>query len=223
MDTCGFPKDNYFYYKAWWGNEPVLHLFPHWNWPQSRQGQDVSVWCHTNLDSVELFLNGKSLGTQNVTRNKHVEWKVPFQPGTLEVRGTQSGKVILTDRRQTTGPASQIILRPDRTTLDADGADVSMVTVEVHDANGLLMPVADNDIHFELSGPGLLLGLGNGDPSSHESDKASHRKVFNGLAQAIVQSTSSPGDITLRATSPGLQTAVLTLTTRTATAQKTIL
>ena len=211
MDTCGFPKDNYFYYKAWWGSEPVLHLFPHWNWPAEMQGKEVSVWCHTNLEAVELFVNGKSVGLQKVARNIHVEWKVPYQPGVIEVRGSRGGSVTMTEKRETTGSAAKIALRADRTTIDANGEDVAMVTIEVQDAQGRLMPIAMNEISFEVSGPGRLIGLGNGDPSSHEADKSNQRKVFNGWAQAIVQSRMVAGDIVVRATGGGLESGILTL------------
>jgi beta-galactosidase len=102
MDICGFPKDNYFYYQSWWGTQPVLHLFPHWNWP-GKEGHEIDVWGHSNLDSVELFLNGASLGSQKVERNTHLAWKVKYAPGTIEARGTKDGKIVLTEKRETTG------------------------------------------------------------------------------------------------------------------------
>jgi beta-galactosidase len=217
MDTCGFPKDNYFYYKAWWGSEPVLHLLPHWNWPASKQGQEISVWCHTNLESVELLLNGESQGVQKVSRNTHVEWKVKYQPGVIEVRGSKGGMVVMTTKRETTGAPAKIALRPDRSQINADGEDVAMVTVEVQDAQGRYMPIASNEVTFQVTGPGKLIGVGNGDPSSHESDQADHRKVFNGWAQAIVQSLPEPGSITVQATSPGLESASISITARAVT------
>jgi beta-galactosidase len=211
MDNCGFPKDNYYYFKAWWGAEPVLHLFPHWNWPESKRGEEISVWCHTNLESVELFLNGASQGTQKVVRNQHVEWKVKYQPGVIEARGTKDGKVVLTAKRETTGEPARISLHPDRTEISADGEDVSVITVEIQDAQGRSVPVAQKAVAIQVSGGGKLLGLGNGDPSSHESDKADHRRVFNGCAQAIVQSSREPGTITVEATSPGLEGSTVTI------------
>jgi beta-galactosidase len=216
MDTCGFPKDIFFYYKAWWQNEPVLHLFPHWNWPESQQGKEIAVWCHTNLDSVELFVNGKSAGSQKVVRNGHVEWKVKFQPGSIEVRGSKGGKIVLTEKRETVGPPARIVLTADRGSIDANGEDVSMLRVEVQDAQGRLHPVADNEISFSVTGPGKLIGLGNGDPSSHESDKGSMRRVFNGLAQAIVQASKQPGTIALTASASGLESTTLTLNAKAA-------
>ena len=112
MDMCGFPKDNFYYYKAWWGNDPVLHLFPHWNW-EERDGETIKVWVHSNLDEVELFLNGKSQGSKKVEPLKHLEWGVKYEPGVLEARGSKSGKVVLSEKRETTGkPASIAVVKP---------------------------------------------------------------------------------------------------------------
>jgi len=212
MDTCGFPKDNFYYYQAWWSDKPVLHLFPHWNWA-GKEGQEIDVWCHSNLEKVELLLNGESLGVKEVARNSHVAWKVRYKPGTLEARGYKSGKQVLVDRRETTGGPAKILLQPDRHEIRADGEDVSLVEVQVLDKDGRLMPVADNEIVFQLSGPGKIIGVGNGDPSSHEPDKAHQRRAFNGLCMVIVQSQKEPGEIRLEATSPGLEPATVAITT----------
>ncbi len=198
VDMCGFPKDNFYYYKAWWGSEPVLHLLPHWNW-QQREGEPISVWVHSNLDSVELFLNGKSQGSQKVQPLTHLEWKVKYEPGVLEARGTKDGKVALTQKRETTGEPVSIRLTPDRTEINADGQDVSVLTVEVLDKEGRTIPNADVLLHFNVSGEGKLIGVGNGDPNCQESDKEPQRSLFNGLAQVIVQSTRTPGTITVEA------------------------
>ena len=151
VDMCGFPKDNFFYYKAWWGSEPVLHLFPHWNWDQ-RDGEPISVWVHSNVDSVELFLNGKSQGSQKVQPLTHLEWKVKYEPGVLEARGTKDGKVVLTDKRETTGEPVAIRLTADRTEINADGEDVAVLTIEVLDKEGRALPTAANKISFRVSG-----------------------------------------------------------------------
>ncbi len=205
MDTCGFPKDNYYYYQAWWTEKPVLHLFPHWNWP-GKEGQEIAVWCDSNCEAVELFLNGESLGKQTMPVNSHLEWKVPYAPGTLLAKGYRGSQEMAQVKVETTGAAARIKLLPDRSAIQADGEDVSMVTVEVVDAQGRVVPAAENEVSFAIEG-GKILGVGSGDPSSHEPDKAGQRKVFNGLAQVIVQSMKKPGDIMLSATSPGLQPA----------------
>jgi beta-galactosidase len=170
IDTCGFPKDNFYYYQAWWTDKPVVHLLPHWNWA-GKEGKEIDVWCHSNCDKVELLLNGKSLGAKEMKRNSHLEWKVPYEPGTLEARGFTGGKLVATDKRETAGPPAKLLLTPDRTKIDADGDDVSMVAVSVLDAQGRPMPVADNLIRFEVSPNARIIGVGNGDPSSHEADK----------------------------------------------------
>ena len=217
VDTCGFPKDNFYYYKSWWGKDAVLHLFPHWNW-QERNGEPIRVWVHSNLDEVELFLNGQSLGSKKVEPLTHLEWSVKYEPGVLEARGSKDGKVVLTEKRETTGDPKSIKLTADRTEINADGEDVAVVRVEVLDDQGRPVPTAGNRISFRISGEGALIGVGNGDPNCQESDKGRRRSVFNGLAQVIVQSTRNPGTITLEAYTepyppPHLVPAKLTITT----------
>ena len=169
LDTCGFPKDNFFYYQAWWGGQPMVHLLPHWNWP-GQEGQDIDVRCFSNCDEVELFLNGQSLGRQTMPRNSHLRWKVKYAPGTLAAKGIKAGQVVAATQVETTGAPAAIRLTPDRATINADGEDISVITVAVTDAQGRVVPVANNLVHFELSGPGQILGVGNGDPSCHEPD-----------------------------------------------------
>jgi beta-galactosidase len=217
VDMCGFPKDNFYYYKAWWGSEPVLHLFPHWNWEQ-REGEPILVWVHSNLDSVELFLNGKSQGSQKVQRLTHLEWKVKYEPGVLEARGTKDGKVVLTQKRETTGDPHAIRLTPDRAEINANGEDVSILRVEALDDQGRPVPTADRLIYFKVSGEGKLIGVGNGDPNCQESDKEPQRSLFSGMAQVIVQSTRTPGTMTVEAytkewPTPQLPSTSVTITT----------
>ncbi len=160
----------------------MLHLFPHWNWG-GKEGQAIPVWCHTNLEEVELFLNGQSLGRQKVERHGHAAWQVAYAPGAIEARGAGPGGVELTGAgRETTGPAAKLVLRPDRTELRADGEDLAVVAVEVQDAAGRVVPTAGNLVRFTLSGPARILGVGNGDPSSHEPDHATQRSASTGCA-----------------------------------------
>ena len=210
MDTCGFAKDNFYYYQANWTLKPVLHLLPHWNW--STPGQPISVWAYGNCDLVELFTNGVSMGRQTLNVQGHVEWdNVPYAAGTLQAVGYRNGRAILTNTVATTGTPAAIALWPDRSTILADGQDVSVVTVAVLDSQGLVVPIASNLVNFAISG-GTIIGVGNGNPSSHEADKASQRSVFNGFAQVIVQSTNQPGSITLTATSTGLTSTNIIIT-----------
>ncbi|MEW6597028.1 MAG: beta-galactosidase GalA [Pseudomonadota bacterium] len=218
IDMCGFPKDYYHYYRAWWGNAPALHLFPHWNWP-GREGEEIPVWVYSNLDEVELLVNGKSLGWQAVPHLGHVEWKARYAPGVIEARGRKGGRIVLNQKRETTGTSHTLRLTPDRRTLSADGQDVAMITVEVLDAEGRAVPTAKDRIAFRISGAGKIIGVGNGDPNCLESDKQPRRSLFNGLAQVIVQADRRGGPILLEAVqdeprASALQPAVIALEAR---------
>jgi len=215
IDTCGFPKDAFYYYRSWWTSKPVLHVFPHWNWP-GMEGQEIAVWVYSNLDKVELFLNGQSLGAKEMKKDSHLAWTVKYAPGTIEARGYKDGKQVMTAKRETTGPATTLVMNADRKEVSADGEDVAMFAVEVHDAQGRVVPIADNEVTFEVSGEGKLIGVGNGDPTSHESDKGASRKAFSGLCMAIVQSTKAAGNIKVEATAPGLAPASVTITAKAA-------
>ena len=208
MDECGFPKDTYYYYQSVWGDKPVVHVFPHWNWT-GQEGKPVDVWAYSNADRVELRLNGKSLGIQEMPKNGHVHWLVPYAPGTLEARGISGGQVTATDTVETTGPPAALKLTTDRTKLTADGEDVMMVEVDVVDAEGRIVPTASNLVTFTLSGAGRIAGVGNGDPSCHEPDQASSRSAFQGKCLVIVGAGGTPGRLALSAHSPGLQSAIL--------------
>jgi len=170
LDTCGFPKDGASYLQAWWTDEPVLHVFPHWNWP-GREGQEIEVRAHSNCEEVELFLNGASLGRKKMEPNGHLAWPVRYAPGTLLAKGYRAGKESLTTKVETTGTASAVALAPDRPAIKADGRDVAVVTVEIRDTAGRIVPIAGDQVAFTLSGPGRIIGVGNGDPSSHEPDQ----------------------------------------------------
>ena len=209
IDIAGFPKDSYYYYQSVWGDKPMVHLLPHWNWPADKG--TVKVWAYSNADRVELLLNGKSLGAKDVPKLGHVEWDVPYAPGALEARGTTDGKVVATDRVETTGAPAALRLSTDRRKILADGEDLTVVKVEVVDAKGRVCPTASNDVKFAVEGAAKVGGVGNGDPSDHDPDKADHRKAFHGLCMVLVQSNGAKGRISLRANSPGLKEASLSL------------
>ena len=173
FDLCGFKKDIFYYFKSWWESKPVLHIYPHWNW-KGYEGKEINVTVFSNCEQVELFLNKKSLGKQSMPINGHLEWKVAYQPGVLMAKGYNSEKEILTDKVQTTSDAATLQLLADWTAMNADGEDVSVITVQVNDKNGLFVPTADNLISFTLDGPGKIIGVGNGDPTSHEADRFSN-------------------------------------------------
>jgi beta-galactosidase len=218
LDTCGFPKDSFYYFQSWWTSRTVLHLLPHWNWP-GREGQEIDVWCYSNCDEVELFLNDRSLGRKAMPRLGYLSWMVPYEPGALLAKGYMRGKVIAEKRVETTGAPAALQMTPDRAVIVADGKDVSVITVSVLDAQGRFVPVAGNEVRFALSGPGKIIGVGNGDPSCHEPDKYLpgadeqpwKRSVFNGLAQIIVQAGKEPGELKLQAEAQGLRGCATTL------------
>ena len=208
LDTCGFPKDHFFYYQAWWSGKIALRLQPHWNWGGG-EGENIVVRALTNCEVVELFLNGKSLGVKDVPRYAYAEWQVPYAPGVLAARGYIDGKEVISAERRTTGTPAKIALEADRILLAADGEDLAVVNVKIQDKAGRVVPIADNLVLFTLQGNGKILGVGNGDPSCHEPDKASQRSAFGGLCQVLVQAGDRPGELVLTAEAEGLQSARL--------------
>ena len=215
LDYCGFPKDEAYYLKSWWTDEPTLHIFPHWNL-QGHEGEEIEVWAYSNCDEVELTVNGKKLGRQTMPRNGHLKWKAVYQPGKVVAIGYKNGKRILTETVETTHPASKIVLKADRQTIKADGRDVSVITVEVQDNKGRIVPDACPMLTFRLEGEGRIIGVGNGDPAylgeDHPKEKDCHEfgiPAFNGLAQMIIQSSQIPSALTLSCVSDGLKPAYL--------------
>ncbi len=211
MDLCGFPKDLYYYYKAWWGNEPVLHLFPHWDWA-GREGQPIDVWVYANCAKVDLLLNGKSLGAKDLEAFGRLEWQVPYEAGSLVAVGyDKNGKETLRSTVETTSEPASVKIASNHATLPADGDSIALIRVETLDGQGRHIPTADDLIRFDISGPGRIIGVGNGNPSSHEPDKFPdgqqwQRQLFNGLALVIVQSErGQEGDIILTARSGSLK------------------
>lgn len=208
MDMCGFPKNIYYYYQSWWTDKDVLHISPHWN-HRDKRGQPIDVWVNTNADNVELFLNGKSLGKKDMPRNGHLQWTVNYQPGTLEAVAYKKGKK-LTTKVETTEQAAEVVLTPYKTTMLADGTDATVINISVVDKAGREVPDADNLIKFYLEGDATIIGVGNGDPSSHEPDKCAdgmwQRSLFNGKCQVIIQSGTTAGKIKFEAKAAGLWT-----------------
>jgi beta-galactosidase len=216
MDMCGFPKNIYYYYQSWWSNKDVLQVSPHWNWSN---GDSIKVWVNSNADEVELKLNGKSLGKKIMEREGHLEWKVKYAPGKLEAFGKRQGRKLYT-KVETTGEAYQLVLTPDRTNIKADAADACVMNVTVTDSKGREIATAMNTINFKVEGNMKIIGVGNGDPSSHEPDKYSdgnwRRSLFNGKCQVIVQSTdNTAGENKFTATAAGLQPASVIIKTST--------
>ena len=236
IDTCGFKKDGFYFYQSQWTDKPVLHVFPHWNW-EGKEGQIIPVTCFTNCHTVELFLNGRSLGVKGyafprlgmegrwgnlpnrakvlrTTGDLHLSWDVLYEPGALRAVGTKDGKIIATAEIFTTGQPASIGLSSDRESLVTDQQDVAHVAVYILDDKGRVVPTANNEVTFEIEGAGLLLGTDNGDSASHEDYKSNRRKAFNGLCLAIVKSNGKPGRIHVKAVSPALQAASVIIATR---------
>jgi len=212
LDTCGFPKDDYYYYQSVWSNTPMVHLLPHWSWP-GREGQAIAVWCYSNAARVNLLLNGRSLGSKAMPGLGHLAWSVPYIPGTLEARAyDRQGKVVARDRVETTGAPAALRLTTDRTILTADGEDMTAIEVSVVDAQGRVVPTAADLVTFQVQGAGTIAGVGNGDPTSHEADRAAQRHTFNGHCLVLIGAREQPGAIGLMASAPGLRSARLRLT-----------
>ncbi len=214
VDLAGFKKDRFYLYQARWRPEmPMVHILPHWNWP-NRVGQVTPVHVYTSGDEAELFLNGKSLGRKKKEPDQYrLRWDdVVYAPGELKAVACKNGKPWAESVMKTTGPAAKVTLQPDRAKITADGKDLSFVTVTIADKAGLLVPRSKNLVQFEISGPGEIVAVDNGDATSFEPFQASQRKAYNGLALVIVRSKKGEaGKITLCARSEGLDSTELTI------------
>jgi beta-galactosidase len=203
FDVARFKKDTYYYLLQEWTKKPIVYIFPHWTW--GKKDSVINVWCYSNCDRVELFLNGKSLGIKPKMVHGHIEWKVPYQPGTLSVKGYDAtGKQLAQYAVETASTAYQLIAEADRKTIRAAGNDLSFITIKVCDKKGTMLPNASNLINVEVKG-GKLLGLCSGSPVSHADPATPIMKAFNGMLLAIVQSNGSPGKISVNITSKGLK------------------
>ena len=233
VDLAGFPKDRYYLYQSVWTETPMVHVLPHWNW-EGREGQNIPVMVYSNADEVELFLNEKSLGRKKtfsepvelpVGKNVSIDskfaskyrllWQVPFQPGTLKAVGYRGGKDVTSEEVRTAKAPAKVKLTPDRTVLQPDGDDLSFIAARIEDKDGNLCPMADNLVHFQVTGAGEIAAVDNGNAATVEPFHADHRKAFNGLALLIVRSRSGqPGRIEVTATSEGLSQDNVQLSTQ---------
>lgn len=204
MDTCGFPKDAYYFTQAVFLEEPMLHILPHWNWTP---GEIVRVMTVTNCDEVELFLNGTSLGRRDSDPCLQNEWQIPFQPGTLSAVAYRNGEAVAFAEQKTAGAPAQIKLTPDRSSIGNAGQDTVPVRVSVVDEHGMEVPTADHLIHFEIQGDGFVAGVGNGNPNSPEADDLPMRRLYCGLCQVLVTAKLQAKQLKLIATAEGLGSA----------------
>lgn len=200
LDYCGFPKDEAFYLKSWWTEDPVLHIFPHWNL-KGHEGEEIDIWAYSNMDEVELFVNGESKGRKSMPKNGHLSWNAVYSPGNVQAIGYKNGKKAIETLIETTGEPSKLHLSADRNVIKADNMDVAVVTVKVLDNKGRFVPDADVELSLQTEGPVRILGAGNGNPTFMTSErpvdgigKEFKIKTFNGLAQILIQSEKSEGE-----------------------------
>lgn len=210
LDYCGFPKDEAWYLKSWWTDEPVLHILPHWNL-QGHEGDSIDIWVYSNCDEVELTVNGKKLDRKPMPRNGYLSWKAVFQPGAVKAVGYKNGKKILARTVETTGVPARISLTADRSVIQADNRDVAVCNIELQDKKKRFVPTACNDLTITVSGPVRILGVGNGDPAYQATERPADTdartyqvKAFNGLAQVLLQSTGEAGEATLTVVSENM-------------------
>jgi beta-galactosidase len=213
LDLCGFPKTAFFIRQSQWvKHRSILVIAPHWNWP-GREGKPVKVVIISNAKRVSLSHNGYSLGEKEVPAFDYAVWEVPYAPGKLEAVASTDGREVARTAVETTDPAATLRLLPDRRLLLGDGRDAMPITVEAIDSQGRPVPDANAKVTFAVEGPGENIGHGNGDPNCHDPEKGPDRRLFNGLAQLIVRSIKGQhGDLVIRAASPGLTSATVTIT-----------
>lgn len=217
LDYCGFEKDEAYYLKSWWTNEPVLHILPHWNL-KGHEGDTIDVWVYSNCDEVDLTVNGKKLGRKKMEKNGHLSWETIYQPGVVKAVGYRNGKRILSQTVSTTDMPSEIVLISQGTELKADNEDVAVVKVELKDKQGRFVPDACLPLSIELIGEARILGVGNGDPAFQDEERPTnadartfHITTFNGLAQILIQSKTQTGVVRLKVKGESLPESVLEL------------
>jgi beta-galactosidase len=225
LDTCGFPKDGYYFYQSQWTSAPMVHVLPDWNYP-GKQGTIIPVVVYSNCREVELQLNGRSYGTKSLvfprpgstrtwneitptgtTADLHLTWDVPFEPGTLRVIGRRDGQIVAQEEIHTAGAPAAIALKCDKAALNNSTRGVAQIEIRILDAEGNIVPTASNLITFAVQGSARIIGVDNGDSTSHDSYQASTRPAFNGMALAIVQAGKTPGHVTVTAKAEGLKDA----------------
>ena len=236
VDLAGFPKDRFYLYQSQWTKEPMVHLLPHWNW-EGREDESIPVFVYTNAEEVELFLNGKSLGKKVKGKDKtpipinfidweggrykgdflspyRLMWKVPYQKGKLSVKAYDKSKLVAQAERITAGNPAKIRLIPDRSNIKANKDDLSFITVEVTDEQGNICPNASNNIHFEVSGVGVIAAVGNGNAASTASFQSNQRKAFQGKCLLVIKSIDKSGEINIKASAKGLTSESLMISAK---------
>jgi beta-galactosidase len=210
IDMCGFPKDTYYFYQSQWTEEPMVHILPHWNW-EGKEGTEIPVVAYSNCDSVELFLNGRSLGEKEMGDKMDLVWQVPYETGFIQAIGKKAGKVLCEKKVETSGSSAKIQLLADRKIIRADRQDVVHIEVNIQDDKNRFVPDASNTIIFKVEGEAIILAVDNGDPKSQESFTGNSRNAFNGKCLVIVKSTNKTEEFTVYAESEGLLGAKVTI------------
>lgn len=217
LDYCGFPKDEAYYLQAQWTDETVLHLFPHWNL-EGHEGDTVQVWAYTNCDEVELFVNGRSQGRQKLQPYSHLAWPVVYRPGKLRAVGYRNGRRAIEKKIETTGKPQKLLVEADRTALLPGNRDVAVLTLRATDGKGRHVPDAGCEIEIQAEGPARIIGTGNGDSAfnsperpANPEDRHFKLRLFNGYAQVLIQRTQAGGDIRVKASATGLESAEVLL------------
>ena len=221
LDYCGFPKDEAFYLKSWWTDEPVLHILPHWNL-HGHEGEPVQIWVYSNMDEVELAVNGKSLGRKTMPRNGHLAWDAVYQPGKVTATGYKNGKKAMTAKVETSGAPAKINATADRQLIKADNHDVAVVNITLSDSKKRFVPDGCVTLDLAVDGPVRILGVGNGDPAWQDAERPADPmsrtfkvKTFNGMAQVILQAAGNEAaTATLAVSSEGLQPATVSVNVR---------
>jgi beta-galactosidase len=240
LDTCGFPKDGYYFYQSQWTSGPMVHILPHWNYPGER-GAVIPVVVYSNCREVELQLNGKSYGAKSLvfprpgsmkswndrtpagtTADLHLTWDVPYEPGTLRVIGRNNDQVVAQEEIRTVGEPAAIALKLDKAVLDSAARGVAQIEIRILDATGNVVPTATNAVVFTVNGPAKILGVDNGDPTSHDSYQTNTRPAFNGLALLTLQAGKAPGHVMVAAKADGLKDAAVELDVHPGTAVPTL-
>lgn len=226
VDLAGFPKDRFYLYQSQWTDEPMVHILPHWNWENSGH-DEIPVFCYTNAEEAELFVNGKSYGkkVKGVDKTRipidfygwgkkekyfdspyRLSWEVPYEAGEIEIVVYNEGKEVARKSIKTANAPAQVSLEADRTEINADGEDLSFIAIDIEDEDGVFHPLADNLVEFKVSGPATIAAVGNGNASSTEPFRADYRKAFNGKCLLIIKSKKGEtGEVNIEAVSKGLK------------------
>lgn len=217
LDYCGFPKDEAYYLKSWWTDEPVLHILPHWNL-EGHEGEKVSVWVYSNCDEVKLYVNGRNLGRKEMPKFGHLEWEAVYKPGSLRAVGYKAGRKVMEEVVYTAGSPAALMADADRIQIKADGRDLSIINVSVLDAEGHFAPTAEVPVTVTVDGPVRILGAGNGDSAFKGAERPAEASAstftidsFGGLVQFLIQSAGGQGVATVTFSSEGMTPATVEL------------